>query len=178
MMKLTDSSQSMRQLSTTLTYLSLCYLQLSSGMHQIRDLLNANGLIVDFTDLFESPSALLKTDLHHKPLGLSVDPPFRDGGSVPKSSVDYDFSRCYCCPGLESGYGLYFYSIVFLVFEEYIFSKLRGYYSCKHEVLMLWLLCSLPSLNLFNRAEFRTKSMCFKIMDDINKVPQYYSKFS
>ncbi|XP_062538333.1 uncharacterized protein LOC134206619 [Armigeres subalbatus] len=75
---------------------------LSSGLHQINDLMNANGKLLDLVfvsdpciiDLFESPSALLKIDPHHKPLVLTVDVRSRDETSVPISTVDHNFNRC------------------------------------------------------------------------------------
>lgn len=76
---------------------------LTAGLHQVNNVLNVNGRLLDLVfasdpcriDLFESPSSLLKIDAHHKPIILCVDARSREEtpSSSPALSV-YDFTRC------------------------------------------------------------------------------------
>lgn len=73
---------------------------LSSGFHQVNELLNVNGKLLDlaFTtnperlNLVDYPSALLKVDAHHKPFVLTLDARSRAEDDAPL--LEFDFLRC------------------------------------------------------------------------------------
>lgn len=82
--------------------LALVEPMLSSGLYQVNDFPNVNGRLLDLVfvsdpciiDLFESPSALLKIDAHHKPFILTVDARLRVEASNTSSNTVYDFAHC------------------------------------------------------------------------------------